>query len=63
MSGPPSLASISGWSHSTCRLKKKKKKHHKLSEAEKKFGEKGKGDLIGTLGSSLTGLELGIIRF
>lgn len=33
------------------------------TEAEKKFGEKGKGDLIGTLGSSLTGLELGIIRF
>lgn len=29
----------------------------------KKFGEKGKGDLIiGPLGSSLTGLELGIIR-
>lgn len=28
----------------------------------KKFGKKGKGDLIGPLGSSLTGLELGIIR-
>lgn len=28
----------------------------------KKFGEKGKGDLIRALGSSLTGLELGIIR-
>lgn len=53
----------------------KKKMHHKLSFGlhqdlgwvcwpgrQKKFGEKGKGDLIGAPGSSLTGLELGIIR-